>query len=89
LSYIIRILYLGQGDASDYYAQVRRCSYSLLLLDAQGFKIKEVALDLIGTTSEAGKIIGLEANDLAALTIEQNRDFSQNGDWNLAWTCPK
>jgi hypothetical protein len=89
LSYIIRGLYLGSGDAANYYTQARKCSYSLQLLDAQGFKITEISVNILSATGDAGKVVGLEANDIATLTIEQNRDFANGGDWNLAWTCPK
>ena len=89
LSYVVRANYLGLGESTAYYARVRRCAYTLELLDAQGFKISDIPLDVIGTTTYSAKISGLEANDLTKLTSTQYRDFDRGGDWNLEWVCPK
>jgi hypothetical protein len=88
LSYIVTGIYLGPGDEAAFYARIRRCTFSLRLLDGQGFMIKEIAIDFIGQTSQSAKITGVEANDIATLTNEQYRDFGTGENWNIGWACP-
>ncbi len=88
LSYIFRAIYLGPGDSGDYYDRARRCSYSAMLLDAQGFKVRTFEIGFTGMETQ-GKVTSLESNDIASVTPKQFRDFDSGGNWSLGWDCPK
>jgi hypothetical protein len=88
LSFVVKAWYLGSEDPVTYYKRSRGCTYSLELLDAQGFKIRDIELAFVQLVDSEGKVSGIEANDSATLSNAQYRDFSSGGDWNLGWTCP-